>query len=428
MRLFNDTKIYIACPGSAHSGGPELLHQLCSFLLQYGLDAQMFYTSGNFYNPVNPVLRKYHLPYVFKIEDNPHNILVLYEAIGTRYFEYKCVQKIFWWLSVNVYISSFRNIISSVLSNPLAETMPKIFYFQPEEKDIDHWVQSEYARQFVMLNGVHEKNIYVVEDYLSQAFLSKAEHINLNLKGNFVLFNPKKGFDVTQKLMQLAPDIQWFPIQNMTPEKVQEALSKAKVYIDFGSHPGKDRIPREAAISGCVVITGKQGAAANNIDINIPPEFKFDQTDKDFPKIIEKIRRVFENFDEEYFKQKSYREKILDDKRRFESQVAEIFGINRNKKIPTAALLQGYSPKTYYFLKYFSPNNFSLIPKFIVDDRLGDNPNVSGDFLTRINNHNYFEVGTQPGGGDENTFRFYGRRKIFILGRTHKKICFTNAG
>lgn len=55
-------------------------------------------------------------------------------------------------------------------------------------------------------------------------------------------------------------------------------MSKSKVYIDFGNHPGKDRIPREAAISGCIVITGKRGAAAFAEDVCIPETYKFDES------------------------------------------------------------------------------------------------------------------------------------------------------
>ena len=429
MKIFPDTKIYVACPGNSNTGGPELLHQLCSLLIQYGLNAQMFYTSGNRDNPVENVYYKYHVPYVWEVEDNPHNVLILFEMIGTRYDEYKKVQKIFWWLSVDNYLSNLSDIISARKNDSLAEPLPKFFYFQDTEKDTEHWVQSEYARQFVILNGIHEKNVYIVEDYLSQAFLSRAANVDLNQKEDVVLFNPKKGFQITQYLIQLAPDIKWFPIQNMTPEQVQFVLSKSKVYIDFGNHPGKDRIPREAALSGCVVITGKRGSAANDIDINIPAEFKFNETEEDLYKAVEKIREVFQNFKDAYDKQSDYRKRISDDKRRFESQVAEACNLKSAEKINAAALWQGYGLKSYHLLRGLKEINFGLIPKFVIDDRFGSGQNVTGDFLTRKNNHNYFDINnsTVDGGGLWLAVYFDGRRKIFVRGRSHKKICPPNA-
>ncbi|KAL3809235.1 hypothetical protein ACHAXA_005283 [Cyclostephanos tholiformis] len=46
-------------------------------------------------------------------------------------------------------------------------------------------------------------------------------------------------------------------------------------YIDFGPHPGMDRLPREAALAGCIVITNREGAAAHDEDVPLPQEFKF---------------------------------------------------------------------------------------------------------------------------------------------------------
>ena len=225
MRIFSDTKVYVACPGNTHTGGPELLHQLASLLIQYGIDAYMFYTSQTSENPVDYAYRKYYVPYVFEVEDKPHNVLILYEMIGERYFEYKNVQKVFWWLSVDGYIQKTANAVGGLLSNPLEKSMPKCFYFQPEETGTEHWVQSEYARQFVMLNGIHEKNIYVVEDYLNQAFISQASNIDLSIKEDVVAFNPSKGFHITRQIIEMAPELKWCPIQGMTAEQVQFVFS-----------------------------------------------------------------------------------------------------------------------------------------------------------------------------------------------------------
>ena len=392
LRLFPDTKVYITCPGNSHTGGPELLHQLCSLLLQYGVNAMMLYTSGNFYNPVNPVLKKYHLPYVFSAEDTPHNVIVLYETIGSNYFDCTRLQKIFWWLSVDNYLERISDAILERKKFALDKPVPRFFYFQENEKDTEHWVQSEYARQFILINGVPEKNIYLVEDYLNQAFLSKALTVDLNKKENIVAFNPKKGLEITKKLIELDSNLGWRPIKNMTPEQVQQLLAKSKVYIDFGNHPGKDRIPREAAISGCVVITGKRGSAENDIDINIPAEFKFDETEEDFPKIIEKIYDTFQNFEVAFYKQKNYRKTILDDKERFEREVIDACNLKSINKVNSVAIWQGYSTKTYYLLKILLQNDFSLVPKFIVDDKISDDQPITGDFLEHHNNHNYFVI------------------------------------
>lgn len=330
MKIYPDTKIYILCPGNYNSGGPELCHQLCSQLIQFGVNAFMMYLENssiplNKEDPVHDFYKKYHLPYTFELEDESQNVLVVPE---TSFFHTEKIQRVFWWMSVDNYFKSLSNsleIINQFIQLD-SKPIPNIFLF-PNPDDKIHFVQSEYARKFLIVNKIPKRKIYMVEDYLNQAFLSKAAQIDLNEKENFVAYNPKKGFEVTRALIKLASDIDWRPIENMTPAQVQELLAKAKVYIDFGNHPGKDRIPREAAISGCVVITGRRGAANNDVDINITAEFKFDERTANPPQIIEKIREVFDNFPAAHEKQADYRARILDDKNRFAREVAEAFGL-----------------------------------------------------------------------------------------------------
>ena len=58
-------------------------------------------------------------------------------------------------------------------------------------------------------------------------------------------------------------------------------LRRARIYIDFGPHPGMDRLPREAALAGCVVITNAEGAAQYDEDVPIPGDYKIRKFDVD---------------------------------------------------------------------------------------------------------------------------------------------------
>ena len=388
-----ETKIYIICPGKYNSGGPELCHQLCSQLIQFGADARMVYIEEQNFNdgdPVHDFYKKYHLPYTFEVEDAEQNILIVPEFFSEYLYMFKKIRRVFWWMSVDNYIKITSIKINSWFANPFSMPIPKLFCFGKSDDNLSHFVQSEYARQFVKFNDIANNKIYSVGDYLNQTFLRRAAQVDLSRKENFVVYNPSKGFEVTQQLINFAPDIAWRPIQNMTPEQVQELLAKAKVYIDFGNHPGKDRIPREAAISGCVVITGRRGAAANNIDINIPDEFKFDENTARLQQIIEKIREVFGNFKANHEKQAAYRARILDDKNRFANEVAEAFGI-KNLPPPTVAFIQGVGEKTFILAQgLFQSEEF--LPIFIVDDRLATTE-FSDEFILREQNRNYLRVG-----------------------------------
>lgn len=176
----------------------------------------------------------------------------------------------------------------------------------------------------------------------------------------------------------------------MTPEQVQELLASAKIYIDFGEHPGKDRLPREAILSGCVVITGRRGAAANDVDYNIPAEFKFDEQTTNPLQVIEKIREVFENFSEAHAAQKSFREKELNARKNFAAQVADAFEITWSPP-PTVAFTQNVSYKSFLLAQKFSASK-KFSGGFIVDDVVA-RANISDKLIRRECNRNFLNFG-----------------------------------
>ena len=422
MKIYPDTKVYVFCPGNVNTGGPELCHQFCSQLLQFNVNAFMFYleTSDQFdkANPVHEFYAKYHLPYTFDVEDSDRNILVVPEVFSSCLYFTKNIRRIFWWMSVDKYVENLAAVIEAYLPQVLSVPFPKFFCFKKEDDDLIHFVQSEYARRFVKVNGIPDDRIFMVEDYLNQTFLQRAAHVDLAAKKNFVAFNPKKGFEATEQLMKLAPDIDWRPIQNMTPAQVQELLAASKVYIDFGGHPGKDRIPREAAVSGCVVITSRQGAADNEVDINIPDEFKFGFDTSTPQQVIDKIHEVFENFRTAYDKQAAYRARIFDDRNRFAREVAAAFEI---KNFPlTVAFPQGVGEESYLLVEEFLRGN-EFVPKFIVDDVMSTAAVAenSDGLIVREQNRNFLRVGESSveiiTRADAKFLYFEGRIKKFAL-------------
>ena len=371
MNIYSDTKIFIVAPGNHHTGGVELLHQLCSEMISMGLDAYMvYYPTINFNkdNPVDDFYRKYHLPYAATIEDVPHNILIVNETATQYLYMTKNIRRVLWWLSVDNYFTSLSiqmNILSK--SNLTTKKISKFFYFTDLDDDIEHWVQSEYARQFIDLNIGKEKSIKFVGDYLNQEFLGKHPKNSLIKKQDMIVYNPIKGFDFTKKLMAVSSDLKWTPIENMTPAEVKHCLSSAKVYIDFGNHPGKDRIPREAAMSGCVVITGRKGAAANNVDIKISNEFKFDEKTTPLTEIVAKIKSVMLDYENEYAKQEDYRNSIRQEREQFKHEVADALELPQPKEI--VALIA--EPEEYAsMIDSLKNHRRTMKPCYIVNDKI----------------------------------------------------------
>ncbi len=382
MKVYPESKIYIISPGNIHSGGPELVHQLASQLLKMDYNVNMFYlpANSNFNpaDPVDPLYRKYYIPFVRNLEVSHKNIMIVPESSSLNLYVSKKMRRIMWWMSVDNYINNLCNILKKFKQNPLESTMPQFFYFDKNDSDIEHWVQSDYAEIFIKKNGIADKQIHKVRDYLNEAFLRRASKIDISQKEDIVAYNPVKGFEFTQKLLKVAPEINWRPIRDMTPEEVQQLLAKAKVYIDFGNHPGRDRIPREAAISGCCVLTGRRGAAANPNDIAIDDSFKFNDTDENIIPIIERIKDIFANFETNYKTHQHYRDQIMKEPSNFDFDVKAAFGYKESQNRPfKTAILPSLSTDTFELVQNLSESKLGYKPYFIVDDKLTFKKNVS---------------------------------------------------
>lgn len=323
MMIKVEGTIYIACQGNFYTGGPELLHQLAFKLNQLGQEAKMFYYLKSEENPVHPNLAKYGLSFVERLDDKATNCLIVPEVDTHLLRQYDKLQKIIWWLSVDNY-----ELATSKKTRILEKFgIYRRFNFgvKSHRKGVKHLCQSYYAQQFLESKGI--SSLYL-SDYLSSEIIESAlKHSKFSERRDVILYNPKKGFEFTKLLIHRASQYKWVPIENLKPKEVVDLLLGAKVYIDFGYHPGKDRFPREAAISGCCVITGRRGSAANQIDIPIPDTYKFDDKEAAIPSIIEKIELCLRNYDKVTANFDSYRKIIEEEENNFTADIKRIFGI-----------------------------------------------------------------------------------------------------
>ena len=107
--------------------------------------------------------------------------------------------------------------------------------------------------------------------------------------------------------------------------EVIEILSRSKIYIDFGFHPGVDHLPREAAILKNCIITNREGSAFYPEAVPINEKFKFEEKYKNLEKISETINRIFLNFEIELKQYEKYVNKLKNEKINFKKQVKTIF-------------------------------------------------------------------------------------------------------
>jgi hypothetical protein len=330
MHVNKESKIYVACPANVATGGPELLHQLVYKLNKFGINAYMYYYyTIKGVNPVHPEYRIYNNEYVDYIDDNSNNIIIVPEVKTELINKYKNIQKVIWWLSVDNYVKSvtpqnIRDKIKRLIKLVLFNIKPYKF----DDNNVYHLVQSEYARQFLLSNGIEENKIAYLSDYINPLFIQNARNSQIP-KENIVAYNPKKGYEFTKKIIKNNKySFKFVPIVNMTRQQVAELLLRSKVYIDFRNHPGKDRIPREAAICNCCVIVGKRGSAKYHEDVPISEEFKFDIDECYINDILDKINDCMINYDDNIRKFEEYRKFILSEESRFEQDIRKIFKIN----------------------------------------------------------------------------------------------------
>lgn len=265
-------KKWILCPGNYATGGVELLHQLA-----HEIDGTIWYRGGG---QTPDAYEMYHN--TVKTDKHPPQgaVVILPEIWAEMADEFE--RPVIYWESVDNYL--------------IRKTKPI--------PDVElHLTQSIYAYHFLREQGIPDEKIIPVTDYLHAAFMSPDKrHERLPL----VLYNPAKGMEYTQRIIQSTPDIRFAPIEKMTREEVIDKMDRARVYIDFGNHPGKDRLPREAAMRGLCVITGRNGSAP--YDIDIPDLYKIERTDVERIKGV--IRMCVFNY-EKYTKDfDGYRESI----------------------------------------------------------------------------------------------------------------------
>lgn len=313
--------IYVICPAFYKSGGPELLHQYVRILNDENINANIAYINyEDIDNPINPAFKKYITEWIpfDNIEDVPENIVVFPETHVHLMKQFQNVKKIIFWGSVDNYLKTHSFLFAMRFDKMKAiKNLLKGRCFDKTICTADlHFYQSEYARLFLSNRGI--KNIISVSDYINEIYLNNKP--DLESKEDIVVYNPKKGYKFTSKIIKKMPDIKWIPIQNMTNEQVLDVLNKSKLYIDFGNHPGKDRFPREAAMCGCCLITGKRGAAVNDVDISIPSKYKFADKDKLINDICDMIKYILSNYESCRQDLSSYQDKIKREPDRFKEE------------------------------------------------------------------------------------------------------------
>lgn len=318
--MINEKKIIVCSPGGAVTGGPELLHQLVDTLRQHGHLAYIAYFPFNVLFTCPEVYKKYNAPQI-KLSNIHSAFYIVPETAVWILKRIHHTKAAVWWLSVdNYFYATHQSLVRDLYMRYRSLLGLRLPLYRLRK--YKHFVQSKYAEDFLAKAGISSASL---SDYLGSEHLQPRVE-NLQRK-NIIVYNPQKGQKQTRKIRDINPDIEFVPIENLTPHQVAVLFESAKLYVDFGCHPGKDRLPREAAMAGCCVITGRQGSAKYFEDVSIPDKYKLDDVSEGYLTAFRPlVKDIFANYEHHVSQFSYYREKILFEPTTFIQQIESIFG------------------------------------------------------------------------------------------------------
>lgn len=266
--------IYLLCLHGVRTGGPEAIHQLSDALLKQGLPARMVYYDwtqiarweqepyteevkfGLRPNPI-PDYERYAIVPDDRVGDFDGFTIVLPEPLAHLAPRFKRAKVLIWWLSVDNGLGSLSRVNLNLL----------------RAANVYHAAQSTYAARF--LDALQLRSVGFLSDYTTD--LSRyAAPLPREMRKPIVAINATAhklaGFDVDRMIaaiMEAHPIALCTKINGMERGALAEIFAKAKVYVDMGNFPGKDRMPREAAAMGAIPLLRDCGAA-RELDLPFP--------------------------------------------------------------------------------------------------------------------------------------------------------------
>lgn len=317
-------KIYIICPPKIATGGPEALHQLGFILNQLGFNAKMLYSNYK-PNPVHPFYKRYAVPYVNAIQDASDTLLVIPESMTNLIGKYPLAEKKIWWLSLDFYevLMSYRESKKNFVRTLLFPKKHIEYHFEPNST-VTHWYQSHRTKLFLETKKLDNPIAYLC-DYVTELFFEELPDLEKIKKENIITYNPKKGLEVIESFKNQLPQFTWVPLTGMTRKEMREMLRKTKLHVDFGYFPGRDKIPREALVSGCCLLTGRGGTAEFKEDLGIPEKYKIYPNEQKPEIIVPIIVQLMANFEEARKEFLPFRAFVMNEKARMIDDVKKLF-------------------------------------------------------------------------------------------------------
>lgn len=262
--------IYILALHGIATGGPEAAHQLSDALIEQGFDARMVYFKWEDlaqgippefpeYGPFAEEYSSYKVNLARALPDEEGNVMVLPETALHLSFAFKRAKVLIWWLSVD---NAF-NALSGLRAGP--QMSPNMNYLR--RPNLYHASQSRYAERFVEALGLN--SLGMLSDYTVD-LTQYATPLPMSERPKLVAFNaqphkvPPPLIDleaIGAEIKRIDPEIDLVAIGGLPRKAIADIFAHARVYVDLGNFPGKDRMPREAISMCCCALVANAGAA-----------------------------------------------------------------------------------------------------------------------------------------------------------------------
>lgn len=297
--------VLMMCPANVVTGGTESIHEFASKLNENeDVNVKILYFRCRGTNPQPDEYKEYNVDYVTNLLPGYKDIIIFPEiwANEVNNPKYADCLKVVHWLGVDVYY----------WNNPVSEYNKFL-----DQKNVLHLTQMQYGTDNLLKLGVNPKLIYHISDVPNKIFFEEYREVPRN---NVVLFNPNlsKLTDFQRTVMGIArkEGLEFRPLENLTREQMAQTMRSAKLYIDFGVFSGRERIPREAALCGCCVITSKSGCAGYFNDVALSDKWKFETVPENIPKIIDTMKYVLANYYDIKSEFSTYKQSLIKDRER----------------------------------------------------------------------------------------------------------------
>lgn len=308
------------CPAAIATGGTESIHKLVSeFNKIEGVHARIVYRGDRTKSPQPEEYKSYGCEYLFEgFDERPtlpegfRGVVIFPEIWGNAVTDplYKdCITAIN-WAGVDVYDW-----------NVPERNRGKFL----ENKSTVHLCQLDYAVDHLKSLGV--TNICRISDVLNDEFFTPYQS---SKRDDVILYNPCsvkmtrfQHIVIQRSITELG--LKFRALSGFTRGELIYLMRHSKLYVDFGVFSGRERLPREAAMCGCCVITSNSGAAGYYSDVAIPDRYKF-QTESlnTVDKAIDMVKYTLENYTHLIEDFRPYRESIIQDRENLPLQCEEV--------------------------------------------------------------------------------------------------------